>query len=250
MHYLSIGSVFKNESLILKEWIEHYLFHGVDHFYLIDDNSSDDFLSILQPYIERNIVTLFQHTQPWDYYMGRQKDMYNHFFFPKLHETKWLAMLDLDEYLWSPMSIDIKVPLKQCEHIGQIQVKNNIFGSNGYIQQPISIVQAFTKRSKYVNEGGVKYIINTSFKFKELTIHHAFFIDKKDEENHFIILGPPYFSLNHYSCQSREYWDNIKCTRGDGDHWRVRTPADFELVDLNDVEDTDLYEQNKSIILS
>jgi len=239
--------MFKNESQIMKEWIDHYLFHGVDHFYLIDDNSSDDFLSILQPYIDNGIITLFQHTQPWDYYLGRQKDMYNHFLLPHLHQTQWLAVLDLDEYLWSPMSTDLKEPLRHCERLGQIQVKNNLFGSNGHIQQPVSVVQSFTKRSKCINEGGIKYIINTNFKFKELTIHHAYFLDPKDAESFFIIIGAPYFCLNHYSCQSREYWDTNKCVRGDGDHWRIRTPSDFDLVDLNDVEDLELYEQNRPL---
>ena len=40
-YYLSIGVLFKNESLILKEWLDHHIFHGVDHFYLINDNSND-----------------------------------------------------------------------------------------------------------------------------------------------------------------------------------------------------------------
>lgn len=250
MHYLSVGAMFKNESQILREWIEHYLLHGVDHFYLIDDNSSDDFLSILQTYIDQGIVTLFQHDKPWNYYLGRQKDMYNHFILPKIHETQWLVMIDLDEYLWSPMNIDLKVPLRMCEHIGQIQVKNNLFGSNGHTAQPKSVVQSFTKRSKYMNEGGIKYIVNSKFEFKELTIHHAFFQDPTYEKTHFLILGSPYFCLNHYSSQSREYWEKNKCTRGDGDHWRIRTIVDFDLVDLNDVEDLELYEQNRSLFLN
>ena len=35
MFYFTIGAVFKNESHILKEWIEHYLYHGIEHIYLI-----------------------------------------------------------------------------------------------------------------------------------------------------------------------------------------------------------------------
>ena len=48
MFYFTIGAVFKNEAHIMKEWIDHYLFHGVDHIYLINDNSNDKFLDILQ----------------------------------------------------------------------------------------------------------------------------------------------------------------------------------------------------------
>ena len=41
----------------------------------------------------------------------------------------------------------------------------------------------------------------------------------------------------------------MKCTRGDGDHWRKRTPEDFDLIDLNEIEDNELYEQNKPLFV-
>ena len=34
MYDFVIGAFFKNESHIIKEWIEHYFHHGVDHIYL------------------------------------------------------------------------------------------------------------------------------------------------------------------------------------------------------------------------
>ena len=40
MYNLSVGALFKNESHALEEWLEHYLYHGADHFYLINDGSS------------------------------------------------------------------------------------------------------------------------------------------------------------------------------------------------------------------
>ena len=47
MKYLSILSTFKNEATILKEWIDYYLQQGFDHFYLIDNGSTDNFLETL-----------------------------------------------------------------------------------------------------------------------------------------------------------------------------------------------------------
>ena len=41
MYNLSILAMFKNESWIIKEWIEHYLLEGVDHFYLIDNGLNE-----------------------------------------------------------------------------------------------------------------------------------------------------------------------------------------------------------------
>ena len=34
-YYLSVLGVFKNEGHIMKEWIDHYILHGVDHIYII-----------------------------------------------------------------------------------------------------------------------------------------------------------------------------------------------------------------------
>jgi hypothetical protein len=36
MNYLSILAIMKNEAMNLKLWIDHYIYQGVDHFYLID----------------------------------------------------------------------------------------------------------------------------------------------------------------------------------------------------------------------
>ena len=247
---LSVGALFKNEAHCLKEWIEHYRFHMVSHFYLIDDSSTDNSLEVLEPYIKMGLVTIFNGNN-WPYYSCREPDMYNNFIFPLIHETKWLLMCDLDEFMWSQESLHLTYILDQCEHLGQIQVDNTIFGSNGYIDQPKSLVSSFTKRSTRptiaAGLGNRKYFINTSYKFTSLNIHHATFEDKNDEKNNFLLLDAPYFILNHYNCQSLEFWKNVKCTRGDGDNYRVITEEDFKVLDINEITDMDLFEQNKGV---
>ncbi len=54
-HYLSVGCLFKNESHSIREWIQHYLSRGVDHLYLIDDDS----VAKIQGYIDSKKVALF-----------------------------------------------------------------------------------------------------------------------------------------------------------------------------------------------
>jgi hypothetical protein len=244
MHYLSVGAIFRNESHSIVEWIEHYLLHGVEHFYLIDDESDDDSCKLIDPYIKRNIITLF--SAKWEKYLGRQHDMYNHYILPLLNESKWLLMLDIDEYMWSPHSVDLRWVLKYCEHFAQIQVEHTLFGSSGHKTQPKSIVACFTRRSSEsptINPGSRKYFVNSTFKFSSLNIHRVTFVNKEDSEERNLLLND-YFRLNHYSCQSREFWDNIKCKRGDGDFYRLRTPKDFDDIDKNDVEDLELLKQN------
>ena len=249
MYKLSVGALFKNESHSMKEWLEHYLFHGVEHFYLINDGSTDHTVEVLKPYIENGKVTLFNAT--WEYYLGRQRDMYNHYLLPILKESEWLIVVDLDEYLWSPTYIDLKNIFDNCKHIGQIQVGHTLFGSNGHEEQPRFLLNGFTKRSAaqpYEEYGNFKYIVNSGFQFSSLNVHHATFVNKEDETNKFIILGPEHLILNHYSCQSKEFWRTVKCTRGDSDNYlHTNRNETFNRYDKNDVDDFRLWEQNKNI---
>lgn len=249
MHYLSVGAIFKNESDSIVEWIKHYLYHGADHFYLINDNSDDDSVAKIQPYIDQGIITLYDSKEP--YYLGRQHHLYNHFILPhvKQKDTQWLLMIDLDEYVWSPLSIRIDQILRACcSKLGQIQLKQHLYGSNGHRAQPESIVKHFTKRDpEFINCH--KYFVNSDFEFSNLFVHHAEFIKKEyvTDVSVFMIVDPGYLLFNHYSCQSLEFWEKVKCTRGDGDAYLQRDMTRFHELDRNDVEDLRLWEQNKDI---
>jgi hypothetical protein len=72
-----------------------------------------------------------------------------------------------------------------------------------------------------------------------LNIHYADFVNTeyKTDTSKFIIAFPHYFVINHYNCQSQEFWNKVKCTRGDADNYLTRTPADFIQYDKNAVDD-------------
>jgi len=77
-NFLSIVAVFKNEAHILKEWIDHYMNQGVDHFYLIDNGSTDDYKDTLQNFSSEfgNITCIIDATphnqvQHYNKYSGR-----------------------------------------------------------------------------------------------------------------------------------------------------------------------------------
>ena len=249
MHALSVGAMFKNESHSIEEWIKHYLHHGVEHFYLINDNSTDDSVAILQPYIDKGLITLFQVKEP--YYLGRQSALYNRHILPLLKESKWLLMIDIDEYVWSPMDVNLVAVLKQFEAYGQIQIPERVYGSNGHVIQPKYLVPSFTRREKIDPTASkrLKYFVNSSYEFTALNVHHANFTVKEHMTNpdKFIKVYPRTFRLNHYNCQSLEFWKQVKCTRGDADNYLVRTVADFASYDKNEEEELDLLNQNRSL---
>jgi hypothetical protein len=221
---------------------------------MINDHSNDNYIDILQPYIDSGRVTLFHSNEP--YYLGRQRNLYNRLFMPELKKTQWFGIFDMDEFLFSVRDIDIRNVLKECESIGQIQFSHTLFGSNGLIQQPKYVIPNFTKR--HIQDDSCyllyKYIINTNYEFSSLNTHHADFKDNENKNNgKFLRLDyccnneNPYFTLNHYNCQSKEFWQNIKCTRGDVDDYMNRDMEVFKQYDTNDVDDKRLYEQNKEL---
>jgi len=223
MFYFTIGAVFKNEAHIMKEWIEHYLYHGVEHIYLINDNSNDHFLDILQPYIDKKMVSLYNNTLVYER-VGRQTILYNHFFQRHLKETKWFGIVDLDEFMYSPQEIDIKKILRNYENEKQLQINWVHFGSSGHIKQPDNVVRNFVYRGEYNSStngpngryNSYKSIVNTNNNNNIQLSMHA---HGRETRNISFNEKEPKLLINHYTIQSLEFWQNIKMTRGDADKY-------------------------------
>jgi len=75
----------------MREWLEHHMGHGVDHFFLIDDGSTDDIMDILSSYIVKGLVTMMPTSpkeQPF-----RQSGIYKKTYTKIVanNESKWIA---------------------------------------------------------------------------------------------------------------------------------------------------------------
>ncbi|MBR7025230.1 MAG: glycosyltransferase family 2 protein, partial [Selenomonadaceae bacterium] len=47
LYDLAVVAIFKNEGHYLKEWLDYHLFAGVEHFYLYNNNSTDNYEEVL-----------------------------------------------------------------------------------------------------------------------------------------------------------------------------------------------------------
>lgn len=256
-HYLSVGTVFRNEEHCIVEFIEHCLYHGIDHIYMINDFSNENFRPLIQPYLDRGVVTLFENdiitTQ-----LHRQCQIYNKFFLPILNETEWIAIIDLDEFLYSPSEIDIKNVIKKYDDYNNIKVEWVNFGSNNKITQPSSIVEGFTMRSKMTNLNHYSYkSIMKANDISNFGVHESYIKNVKSINLSYTNSGPNELLINHYRLQSRELFVNVKATRGDVnnyyDHMGFTRDLDHfikEDLDSNEVECTILLDQNRELIKS
>ena len=123
-----LGAMFKNESHILKEWLDHYKFHGVDHIYLINDFSTDNPEEILQTYIDEGFVTLFNNIDRDE--LLKQTELYELYFRDILQDSEWMAIIDLDEFIYTSDNINIKDSIKKYYDVGALfllwRIKFNI----------------------------------------------------------------------------------------------------------------------------
>jgi hypothetical protein len=231
---LSIIAIFKNEGMNLKTWIEHYIWQGVEHFYLINNDSDDNFMDILKPYMD--LITLynipFKHIQAEAYkFVYKNEDLQN--------KTEYLIMADLDEF-WYCYNSNIKNELKKYPEYDIIYSKWRMFGTPS-IKHPEDIRLDSVNRDNGLHIL-TKWICKTkNIDYSNIWIHN---INNYEPKKLNIIDLSDIFRLNHYPIQSLEYFVKIKMTRGD-----VASQNSDNVRDINyfmkynenkDLEDNDL----------
>jgi hypothetical protein len=265
MYYLSIYAIFKNESHIINEWIRHYIEEGVEHFYLIDNGSTDNYEDQIEEFKDK--ITLFKDDTKY-----KQIVAYNEYILPEIHNTTWIIGADLDEFIWSTDGTIVD-QLKTLEEIdptiGLVQIPWEMFGSSGHIEQPKYVIPSFTKRIKYPENETDDFIINVksigkSEAIVEFDVHYfkikegyksvdSLFKDRGVNPNGYIsenMLKDAKLRLAHYPIQSYEWFKNVKMTRGDvatKDSDNVRDDTYFKNYDYNDIEDLKLYDKHSKI---
>lgn len=159
---VSICAIFKNEGPYLFEWIEFCRTIGIDHFYLYNNNSTDDFLNVLQPYIESKVVTLIDWPQRQGQIAAYQDCIKNF-----SSETNWLGFIDIDEFIVPIHDNNIKTYLKKFSRYPSVKLYWQVFGTSGYVERNIksSILSDFIVCWRKHDEVG-KCFYNTAFKFK------------------------------------------------------------------------------------
>ncbi|MBQ3442569.1 MAG: glycosyltransferase family 92 protein [Selenomonadaceae bacterium] len=53
LYDLAVVAIFKDEARYLREWLDYHLAAGVEHFYLYNNDSSDDYATVLAPYVKK-----------------------------------------------------------------------------------------------------------------------------------------------------------------------------------------------------
>ena len=185
-YYISICAVFKDENLSLKEWIEYHINIGIEHFYLYNNFSTDNYYEILRPYIEKGFVDLIDWPKKPPCQFTAYENCYSNF----KNNSEWIAFIDLDEYICPFYENSLKVWLNKYENYPSVLIYWKMFGTSGLLEhdnQKLITEQYTICWEKYYDIG--KCFFNTKFEVYKFNQHHVLSANLKIFNRSFII--PP-----------------------------------------------------------
>ncbi len=147
---LSICAIMKNEGPYLIEWLEFHKLVGVERFYLYNNNSTDNTLALVSPYIDKQIVVFHD----WPLKRGQQIKAYIHCLEQYKTESEWIAFIDLDEFLFPTEKDNLQEILAEFIDYPAVGVNWLNFGPSGHEKKPEGLqIENYIRRSKASYEG-------------------------------------------------------------------------------------------------
>ncbi len=231
-HYdLSICAIFQNESPYLKEWIQFHRLAGVQHFYLYNHYSTDDYLKVLAPYIRKGYVDLIElpvdaKTEQLRDFNELQCFVYTYTAAKTRGITKWLACIDVDEYLYPIQHMSLVKFLEAYEECAGIGVNWHMFGTSSIERIPSNqlMIETLTKCAKKDHNWQIqiKSIVRPECITHFTQPHSAVYLPGFTQVNSDSVPfeGPfsPYIQLNkirinHYWTKDVFFFENYKIPR-------------------------------------
>lgn len=255
---LSIVSLFRDEARFLKEWIEFHKMMGVQHFYLYNHLSQDDYMSVLQPYIDEGVVELGQLVKDPETYQdwhSLQNKCYNDTLKKARTITRWLAIIDTDEFIIPAKDKNLVEMLKRYQSFGGLMINWQMYGTSDVeeIPQDKLMIEMLSKRAEddYSFHYFFKSIIQPLRTLEVKTAHRCIYkrpyfavnsnFDSFDKVSHMhCILKKVVIDrvrINHYWTRDELFFNGVKTSRVQQWDFKQKIERLKKAKQLNDVED-------------
>jgi hypothetical protein len=132
---LAVCAIFRNEEPYLAEWITFHLLVGVERFYLYDNRSTDDWRAALAPELDRGVADVVA----WPHNRG-QLSAYADCLDRHRTDTRWIAFIDVDEFLFSPTGRSLPDVLRAFRTSPGVAVCSRYYGFGGWDEPPDGLV--------------------------------------------------------------------------------------------------------------
>lgn len=223
---LTIGAIFQNEARFLKEWIDFHIKIGVEYFYLFDHLSTDEPEKILEAYKDKVHLTRWplSCTNVYDWTEVQCLAYERAIHWAKSH-AKWMALLDVDEFLFSP-NHTLSDVLKEFEPFGGVCVNWQVYGTSNVERIPDHQTMRETLILKapqnHTTNRYIKSIVRPETVYELDNPHSAkykegFFQVNTKKERFEGALSPSVevdlLRINHYTFRDEEYLKTAKLPR-------------------------------------
>ncbi len=142
--YLAICAIAKNEGAYFEEWIDWHRGLGVEKFYIYDNESDDDTRLVLEPYIADGTVE-------YTFRPGQRQQLFAYDDCLERHrlDTRWIAFIDIDEFVVPADGKTIPDFLRPLERYPVVEVNWLIYGSGGAKEKTGgSVMERFKRHSQ------------------------------------------------------------------------------------------------------
>jgi hypothetical protein len=177
-HYLALCAIVRDEGPYLAEWIAFHRLVGVEQFHLYDNGSTDETLAVLAPLVADGVVTV----RPWPvpFHLHASRDAYSDCLERVRGRVRWLACLDLDEFLFAPGAWTLPPVLRAYEEFPGVVVRWQVYGSSGHVHaSPAPVIERFTRRAPttWIRNRRVKSIVDPLRAVRAVNSHHFAYRD-------------------------------------------------------------------------
>jgi Glycosyltransferase family 92 len=219
--YLSVCAIYRDEAPYLREWVEFHRLVGIERFFLYNNLSVDDHLEALTPRIEDGTVVQTE----WPMSPG-QRGAYDHCLQERRDQSRWIAFLDIDEFLFSPTGRPVPEILVDYEQWPGVGVNRLRFGTSGHSVRPDGLVIENYVRRARLGRCLVKSIVDPRRTSRARTSHVFEYVDgvAVDENGKPLV---PDQSATADSLTGDAYTDPFTVSRLRINHYQTRSEQEF-----------------------
>lgn len=249
---VAVVAIVKDEAPYLKEWLDYHRLIGVDRFFIYDNDSKDDTVQVLEPYIKAGIVEykFFPGS-------GMQEKAYFDCARRVAGKVDWLITIDVDEFVQCLNGYSLVAWLEQLpKYVSQVEFGWMIYGSNGFVKKPDGmVIENYNRHATNDFLADYKSVVRPDRVVGISFPHEYQVIGLTVDENKKILWSYPKcsvpgarpsskkkFRVNHYYSKSLVEFQE-KSKRGDASvpNRKPRNISDFKEHDQNQIIDDSMY---------
>ncbi len=219
---VALVAIVKDEERYIGEWLDYHMLVGARHAYVYNNGSTDRTCDVLRQSRWAERVTII----PWrnfDAAIRIQNAAYNHALANFGSRYRWMAFIDIDEFIVPKHCDDLNLALNDFDDVAALSLPWHMFGPSGHATRPATlVVESYLERADFPPRPDVLSLLNYKTiadpaKVRRAKTHHVelfgeadvMWNDRKEKFSYYKRFDPrnataDVLQLNHYFTRSSE----------------------------------------------